>query len=91
MNRPWIDEKTGDPLFDDYVHQMPSYRKVMRDGFVTAEEMHNQSLKVSGLLQQFEQMLEPEEKAVATALLCEWAVLHAMKATNLRAPKTPES
>jgi hypothetical protein len=88
MSRPWIDAKTGEPLFDDYVHQMPSYKKVLRDGFVTAEELEDQSLKVSGLLQQFEQMLEPEEKAVATALLCEWAVLNAMKTVNVDAPKT---
>jgi len=33
-------------------------------------------------------MLEPDEKAVATALLCEWAVLNAMKAVYLQAPKT---
>ena len=89
MNRPWMDDKTGEPLFDSYVTEMPSYKKVLRDGFVTADELEYQQEKVAGLLQQFEQMLEPEEKAVCTALLCEWAALNAMKDVYKHAPKTP--
>ncbi len=89
MHRPWIDEKTGEPLFDYYVAEMPSYKKVMRDGFVTHKEVEYQQQKVAGLLQQFEQMLEPDEKAVCTALLCEWAALNAMKEVYLQSPKTP--
>lgn len=79
MSRPWTDEMTGLPLFDQYVSEIPSYKKVMQDGTVTHDEFAAQQQKVVGLMQQFETMLEPDEKAVAMALLCEWAVLNAMK------------
>lgn len=88
MSRPWTNETTGLPLFDQYVNEIPSYRKVIHDGFVTPEEYSGQEQKVAGLMQQFEAMLEPDERAVAMALLCEWAVLNAMKAVLPQVPHT---
>lgn len=77
MSRPWFDKTTGGLLIDDYVNEMPSFRKVMADNVVTSEEFAAQALKVNGLLQQLETMLPPEVKTVATSALCELAVLHA--------------
>lgn len=78
MNRPWFDPNTGILLFDQYVAEMPSFKKVVADDVVTNEEYAAQAQKVTGLLQQLEGMLAPEVKPVCTAALCELAVLNAL-------------
>jgi hypothetical protein len=78
MSKPWFDPKTGMLLFDQYVQEMPSFKKVMEDEVVTNEEFRAQAEKVSGLLQQLERMLDNDTKTVCTAALCELAVLNAL-------------
>jgi hypothetical protein len=79
MNRPWFDPENGMLLLDEYVVEMPSFKKILEDGFVTAEEIKEQSHKVVSLLKQLEAMLSPEAKAIATEALCELAALYAME------------
>jgi hypothetical protein len=78
MSKPWFDPKTGILLFDQYVSEMPSFKKAVADDIVTGEELLAQAEKVTGLLQQLEGMLDEPTKTVCTTALCELAVLNAL-------------
>jgi flagellin-specific chaperone FliS len=78
VEKPWFDPKTNTLLLDEYVADMPSFRKILEDQDVTPEEVREQAQRVIGLLETLEKMLSTEAKAVATDLLCELAVLYAV-------------
>ena len=80
MSRPWFDQKTGILMFDQYVTEMPSFKKILEDGVVTNEEYRHQAEKVLGLMQHLESILEPEQKLVCTTALCELSVLSTLTA-----------
>lgn len=79
MNRPWFDPENGVMLFNDYVAEMPSFKKITEDSVVTDTEVGEQAEKVVSLLKELERMLSPEAKEVATDALCELAVLNALQ------------
>lgn len=83
VNKPWFDPETDILLLDEYVVEMPSYKKILEDGIITAEEIKEQSHKVISLLKQLEDMLSPEAKEVATGVLCELAVLYAIERKHM--------
>lgn len=78
MNRPWFDKDTGLLLFDEYVAEMPSYRKIMADEVITDEELKEQAVRVASLFQSLERRLAPEFRSSVTDALCELAVLHSL-------------
>ena len=79
MSQPWFNPETGALLFDEYVSQRPSFRKVMEDGVVTDEEVTEQAHRVLSLLRSLEETLSPEARSVATDAFCELAVLYALE------------
>ena len=80
MSKPWFDPDSGAPLFDQYVGEMPSFRKIVADEVITNDELSGQARKVASLLQELEGRLSPDEKSLVTEALCELAVLHALHA-----------
>ena len=85
MDRPWFDEQTGTLLLDDYVVEMDSYRRIAEDESITDAELLDQTQRVISLLQQLEEELSPEAKALATEALSELAVLSALQVKRLQA------
>lgn len=79
MSKPWFDPATGDLLFDDYVAEMPSYRKIMQDEVVSEDEVDRQAGTVLALLRRLEDALTPEQKELVTEALCELAVLNELQ------------
>jgi hypothetical protein len=85
MDRPWFDEQTGALLLDDYAVEMDSYRRIAEDESITDAELLDQTQRVISLLQQLEEELSPEAKALATEALSELAVLRALQGKRLQA------
>jgi hypothetical protein len=85
MDRPWFDEQTGTLLLDDYAVEMDSYRRIAEDESITDAELLDQTQRVISLLQQLEEELSPEAKALATEALSELAVLRALQGKRLQA------
>jgi hypothetical protein len=85
MDRPWFDEQTGTLLLDDYAVEMDSYRRIAEDESITDAELLDQTQRVISLLQQLEEELSPEAKALATEALSELAVLSALQGKRLQA------
>ena len=84
MDRPWFDEQTGTLLLDDYAVEMDSYRRIAEDESITDAELLDQTQRVISLLQQLEEELSPEAKALATEALSELAVLNALQVKRLQ-------
>jgi hypothetical protein len=85
MAKPWFDQETGTLMLDEYVLEMDSYRRIVEDEAITDDELVEQTKRVTSLLQQLEGTLSPEAKAIATAALCELAVLNALQVKRLQA------
>jgi hypothetical protein len=85
MDRPWFDEQTGALLLDDYAVEMDSYRRIVEDDTITDADLLDQTQRVISLLQQLEEELSPEAKALATEALSELAVLSALQVKRLQA------
>lgn len=83
MDRPWFDEQTGTLLLDNYAVEMDSYRRIAEDESITDAELLDQTQRVISLLQQLEEELSPEAKALATEALSELAVLSALQVKRL--------
>ena len=84
-DRPWFDQETGTLLLDEYVVQMDSYRRIVEDETITDTELVEQTQRVVSLLEQLEETLSPEDKAIATEALSELAVLSALQVKRLQA------
>jgi len=78
MDKPWFDPKTGVLMLDEYVAEMPSFKKIMADNVVTDDEILSHANRVSELLHQMEAALPADVKPLATEALCELAVLYAI-------------
>jgi flagellin-specific chaperone FliS len=85
MDKPWFDEQTGTLLLDEYVVEMDSYRRIVEDETISDDELVEQTRRVTSLLQQLEDTLSPEAKAIATEALGELAVLNALQVKRLQA------
>ena len=85
MEKPWFDQETGTLLLDEYVLEMDSYRRIVEDETITDDELLEQTQRVTSLLQQLEETLSPEAKAIATEALGELTVLNALQVKRLQA------
>ena len=83
--KPWFDQETGTLLLNEYVAELDSYRRIVEDETITDAELVEQTRRVTSLLQQLEEALSPEAKALATEALGELAVLSALQVKRLLA------
>jgi hypothetical protein len=88
MSKPWFDPVTDDLLFDNYVTEMPSFKRITEDTVITNEEVTQQWQRVITLLKNLEGMLSPEAKDAATDALCELAVLNVLQLRRLAPQQT---
>ena len=85
MDKPWFDPQTGTLLLDEYLTEMDSYRRIVEDEAISDAELVEQTRRVASLLQQLEEVLSPEAKAIATQALGELAVLNTLQVKRLQA------
>ncbi|HKH39839.1 MAG TPA: hypothetical protein VKA82_22035 [Rubrobacter sp.] len=85
MEKPWFDQESGTLMLDEYVVEMDSYRRIVEDERITDDELLEQTQRVISLLQQLEETLSPEAKAIATEALGELTVLNALQVKRLQA------
>ena len=79
MEQHWFEPETGSLLFERYVAERPSFRKVMEDRLVTEAEVREQAARVESVLRRLDTVLSGEVKALATEAFCELAVLYAIQ------------
>ena len=78
MSKPWFDDETGLLMLDQYVAEMPSYRRILADEIVTEQEYREHAERTVALFRQLETTLPEETRDLATEALCELAVLYAL-------------
>ncbi|NNF57208.1 MAG: hypothetical protein HKN04_03115 [Rhodothermaceae bacterium] len=79
MSKPWFDPETGMLMLDEYVSEMPSYRRILADEVVSEQEYRDHAEQTVNLLRRLEETLPDDAKALATEALCELAVLYALE------------
>lgn len=80
---PWFDPETGLLRLWERVTDAPTFRKIMEDGLVTAEEVEAQGQRVVSLLQTLHEQLSPELREDVGHLLTELAVLVTIHRSHL--------
>lgn len=68
---PWFDEKTQDPLIDNYAVKLDSFLTTMADGKVDDSEVKAQEQRLIKLMKEVEPLLNDEQHAKVTQLMCE--------------------
>jgi hypothetical protein len=67
----WFDEKTHEPLIEQYARQLDSFLTTMADGVVEAREIKEQEERLVKLMQELEPLLDDKQHEKVTRLLCE--------------------
>lgn len=80
-------DQYGNLNIDDLVAEQPSFQKIMEDGFVTFEEVQEQSNRVSSLLHKFENSATPNQIEQMREILAELSVLIAVSNKEEEKPK----
>lgn len=76
--KEWFDNETGILNLDELILKNKSYKKIMEDGIITSEELHEQAEQVVKMLKNTEKMLNPEQREQVGRLLSEIAVLFSL-------------
>ena len=63
---------------DEMIAQEPSFQKIMEDGVVTSEELHEQTDRVINLLHEVENRFSEEDQLLVKRLFAETNVLSAI-------------
>ena len=67
----WFDEKTHEPLIEQYARQLDSFITTMADGVVEEREIKEQEGRLVKLMKEVEALLDDAQHAKVTQLLCE--------------------
>lgn len=68
----------GTLKINETIMQQPSFKKIMEDGIVTADEIEQQSELVLSLFRKIDETFNPEQKELVQQLLIETNVLSAI-------------
>lgn len=71
-------DEAGCLNIDDLIMQQPSFRKIVEDGVVTADEIAEQTQRVISILKKIEKDFSPEQIEIIRELLSEISVLVAV-------------
>lgn len=71
-------DEAGCLNIDELIMQQPSFRKIVEDGVVTADEIAEQTQRVISILKKIEQDFSPEQIEIIRELLSEISVLVAV-------------
>jgi hypothetical protein len=79
MARQWFDPESGFLKLDEYVADVPSFKKIMADDIVTDEEVTKHSEQVVTLLKELDTTLPDDIKEKVMEALCQLSVLYAIQ------------
>jgi hypothetical protein len=89
---PWFDEKSKDPLIDNYVQKMETFLKAMAYGKIDAGELKAQEERLVKSMKEVEALLDDKQHAKVTQLLCEltaYDVMQSLCGLQQARPKKP--
>ena len=87
----WLDDKSGAPLIEGYARRLSSFMNALADGKVEEAEVKEQEERLVELMREVEPILDAEQHAKVTELLCELTaydimqILHSLEQSR---PKT---
>jgi hypothetical protein len=67
----WLDDKSGAPLIEGYARRLSSFMNALADGKVEEAEVKEQEERLVELMREVEPILDAEQHAKVTELLCE--------------------
>jgi hypothetical protein len=77
--KSWLDDKTQEPLIDEYAQQLGSFVDAMADGRVDASEVQKQEERLTTLMKEIEPQLDDATHEKVTRLLCELSAYNLMQ------------
>ncbi len=77
--KSWLDDKTQEPLIDEYAQQLSSFVDAMADGRVDAGEVQRQEERLVSLMKEIEPQLDDAMHEKVTRLLCELSAYNLMQ------------
>jgi hypothetical protein len=77
--KSWLDDKTNEPLIDEYAQQLTSFMDAMADGRVDAAEVQKQEDHLVALMKEIEPQLDDATHEKVTRLLCELSAYNLMQ------------
>lgn len=87
----WLDDKSGAPLIDDYAQKLGHFIDAMADGKIDHKEIAAQEERLAKHLKKVDKMLDDEQHAAVTELLCEVSAYSAMQILNALAEAAPKT
>ncbi|GIW89433.1 MAG: hypothetical protein KatS3mg108_3757 [Isosphaeraceae bacterium] len=85
----WLDDADGSPLIDDYANQLSHFIDALADGKIDRHELEKQESRLAKHLKKVEKMLDDEQHAAVTELLCEVSAYSAMQVLHSLAELVP--
>jgi hypothetical protein len=77
--KSWLDDKTNEPLIDQYAKQTGAFIDAMADGRVDAAEVEIQEQRLTALMKEIEPQLDDATHEKVTRLLCELSAYNLMQ------------
>lgn len=87
----WFDEKSQEPLIENYARQLDSFVQTMADGKVEAKEIKDQESRLVGLMKELEPLLDDALHEKVTKLLCELTAYDLMQMLYTMQQARPKS
>ncbi len=78
----WFDDKSNEPLIDNYARKLDSFLAVIQDNKVEAKEVKAQEDRLIKLMKEVEPKLDDQLHAKVTELLCELTAYDLMNALH---------
>jgi hypothetical protein len=77
--KSWLDDKTNEPLIDQYAQQLGAFVDAMADGRIEAAEVDKQEERLTALMKEVEPQLDDATHEKVTRLLCELSAYNLMQ------------
>ena len=87
----WLDDKSGAPLIEAYARRLSSFMNALADGKVEEAEVKEQQERLVELMKEVEPLLDAEQHAKVTELLCEltaYDIMQILHSIEQSRPKT---
>jgi hypothetical protein len=77
--KSWLDDKTQEPLIDQYAQKLSSLIDALADGRVDAAEVERQEERLVSLMKEVEPSLDDPTHDKVTRLMCELSAYNLMQ------------
>lgn len=77
--KSWLDDKTQEPLIDQYAQKLSSFIDALADGRIDAAEVERQEERLVALMKEVEPSLDDATHDKVTRLMCELSAYNLMQ------------